>query len=239
MFCKNCGSSIKDGTKFCPKCGKPAAGAGVQSGTDSGIGGVFGFTKAGNGTGAGGGNFSFANAGNSGGMSGISAIRKEAGSRKNLWIILAAVAVVAIVAVLAVWRHNSTRQYSIVGEWESVDLVDMEELIDAAIEAENLSGWQANLVRSAFDAWYVAADNLTFVFYERGDFSITLGGVGISLLDTTYEQMPNGKLNLNFGLNGILKQLPVNEISYDAKCSVGKNKMTIELFGIELKFRRK
>lgn len=27
MFCKKCGAKIKDGTKFCPKCGSPVSPA--------------------------------------------------------------------------------------------------------------------------------------------------------------------------------------------------------------------
>ena len=166
-------------------------------------------------------------------------MQKKAASR-NLWIILAVAAVVVvIVAVLAVRHRNSARQYTIVGEWVSTDLVDMGELVDAVIEAEGFSGWQASLIRTAFSRWYEVLDNVTFVFYERGEFGITVGGIGVDVLEMTYEQMPNGKLNLNFGLTGILKQIPINRISYNAKCRVQKDKMTLELFGLNLKFRRK
>ena len=36
MFCRNCGSEMKDGTKFCPRCGTPAA---AQSSSAQDMGG--------------------------------------------------------------------------------------------------------------------------------------------------------------------------------------------------------
>lgn len=215
MFCKNCGSSVKEGIKFCPKCGKALTQKAVQKS----------------------GSFPFTGAQEAVRMPGAGRIQGNSGNRKKLFVIVAAAAA-AIAILLAVCYRNAHKEYTIVGEWVSTDEVDMGWLIDAVMEENGISGMSAEILLSALAAWYEVSDNLTFVFYERGEFGITVGGIGVSFLETTYEQMPNGKLNLNFGFTGILKQIPIRGLSFHVKCKVGKNKMSMELFGNDLHFRR-
>lgn len=234
MFCKNCGSAVKDGIRFCPKCGNATAGNESRNGGASGAGGEFGFAWEGNGRES----FGYTGTGNAVGTPGAGAVQKKANGGKKLLVIIAAVAVVAAV-LFAVWRHNANKKYSIVGEWVSAGSVDMGVLIDAILEENDISGLWAETFRTALGSWYGVTDNLAFVFYDRGEFGITLGGVGVSVLDTTYELMPNGKLNLNFGFAGILKQIPIKGLSFNVKCKVGKDTMTMEMFGSKFEFQRK
>lgn len=232
MYCKNCGSDIKDGIMFCPKCGKAVAGGESQKGRAFGAGGGFGSVKETGGKGS----FMFPKTGNTGKISG--GVQIKAGSSKKLYMILAAVAA-AVIILFAVLYYNAHRKYSIVGEWVCTDLVDMGDLIDEAMNENGISGLPAEAIKGALSVWYETSGNLAFVFYERGNFEISMGGLGVSVLETTYEQMPNGKLNMNFKFTGILDRIPVDGLSFNVKCKVGKNKMTMVLFGQELEFQRK
>lgn len=237
MFCKNCGSTVQDGIRFCPKCGKATAGRARRNGAASGAGREFGYAGVGSGME----NFGYTGTGNAAGMSGAGGARAKAADANKLFMIVAAVAVVvvAMTVFFAVRRNNADKNASIVGEWVSTSTVDMGGLLDAVLEANGISGMGAQMIRSALDAWYNINDNLALVFYERGDFGITFGGAGVTVLDMTYEQMPNGKLNMNIGFNGILKQIPIKGLSFNVKCKVKKDTMTMEVFGSELQFQRR
>jgi len=204
---------MKDGSKFCPKCGKDASGGGLRPD----------------------------------GMSGFGAAQGKAEGRKIPWKIFAAVAVAAA-AVLAVWYYNASREYSIVGEWESTETVDVGEIMDnwreMAAEDEDVSQQQLSLAENLIGSYLDTSleDNVTLGFYERGEVDISfvgLGALAASFASVTYEQMPNDRLNVNVELKGELgDNLPLRK-TFNLKCKVRKNRMTLYVLGQKIEFRRK
>lgn len=234
MFCKNCGNNILDGKKFCPKCGKEVS---ARAG-GSEIGAPFG-TMA---------------------YQPVSMQSQKKGTdRKRLFIVLCTVvfsAVVVVGSVLAI-RHFPSKstpdilpetvvedteeeQQGIVGEWESEEMVSMQELVDALCESVSIPAWASETISesvSYLDPYMT--QKIGLVFYESGKLQMSGEGIQTEVLfNYGYELMPNQKIHYDIELMGKLAELVPVSLSYNGTCRIDGDQMELDFFGLRLNMIR-
>lgn len=224
MFCKKCGSSMKDDAAFCPKCGEKTGKMKPQ--TSSPV-----LTEM---------PMSF-------GQPMVQQTQNVEQKQKKdfklsedqkkialtVGIVIAVIAVIAGIIVLIIGL--TSKKNTIVGEWKSQDMVDLAGAISELLEAQGIAEWQAELVAAALGT---AADNITMTFTESGNMRIKIGSVSPSIGKFTYEDLGD-EIIINFECDATVFGfgIPIN-LSYTAKYSVDGDSMTLDLFGYRTKFSR-
>lgn len=215
MFCKKCGSTVKDGADFCPKCGErlaPSAGGGMNQ-----AGSLPVLTQTGPGT--------------------LKLQSMNVGANKLL--LIAGGAAVLLVVLFLIFRAASggKAEYSLEGTWTSEDAADIEEAMRSLLINEaGIPDWTVDIIMETTGAEYLGDAYVTFS--EDGSLWFGGGGTGlaVSIGSFSYEKISDSKLMLKYSLS-----LPiVGDISasYQAGYSVSKDRLTLDLFGIKTKFRR-
>ena len=231
MFCKKCGSSIKDDAAFCPKCGemtgkmKPQTTSSVLTGMAMGFGQPM-VQQTQN-------------------LEQKKDFKLSVNQKKmvlTVGIIIIVIAVIAgiialIIGLAANNKEEVEAEYSIVGEWKSEDLMDLEEMWIGILEEGGVSRGVADLALSFTSIGKFAEATFTFTpsgyIYVGDDVSLNFGSF-------SYEDMGNGKMLLKFDasdLSIIGISIPVS-VSYTAKYSVDKDSMTIDFFGYDARLIR-
>lgn len=224
MFCKKCGSSMKDDAAFCPKCGEKTGKMKPQTSSPALMGMPMDF-----------------------GQPMVQQTQnveqkqkkdfKLSKSQKKIaltvGIIIAVIAVIAGIVALIIGLIS--KKNTIVGEWKSQDIVDLADAFSGLLEEQGFSGWEAELISSALG---MAADNITLSFTESGNMRIKIGPVSPSIGKFTYEDLGD-KIVINYECDATVFGIgiPIN-VSYTAKYDVDGDTMTLDLFGYRTKFKR-
>lgn len=216
MFCKKCGSTVRDGAEFCPKCGermsRSAGGSMNQSGSPS----VLSKTDQ-----------------------GASKQKSMNAGTKKLLLIAGGVVVLLIILflILRMVSGGGKESYSLEGTWTSEDAADIEEAIRSLLINEaGIPDWTVDMIMEATGVEYLGDAYVTFS--EDGSLWFGDGGTGMafSIGSFSYEKTGDGTLMLKYSLS-----LPfVGDVtaSYQANYSVSKDRLTLDLFGIQTRFRR-
>lgn len=224
MFCKKCGSNIKDDAAFCPKCGektgkmKPQTASPVLTEMPMSFGQPM--------------------------MQQTQNVEQKQkkdfklseDQKKIALTVGIVIAVIAVIAgIIALIIGLTSKKNTIVGEWKSQDMVDLADAISGLLEAQGFSGWEAELVSGALG---MAADKVTLTFTESGNMRIKIGSVSPSIGKFTYEDLGD-EIIINFECDATVFGfgIPIN-FSYTAKYDVDGDTMTLDLFGYRTKFKR-
>lgn len=224
MFCKKCGSNIKDDAAFCPKCGertgkmKPQTAPPVLTGMPMSFGQPM------------------AQQTQTVGQKPEKRFNLSESQKKLMMKIGIAVVIVAvIVGIIAMIVNLVSKKNTIVGEWKSQDLVDLADAFEGLLEAEGFSGWEAELVVGVLG---IAADEITMTFTESGRVDLKIGGFSVNVGTFTYEDMGD-EVALNYDCDASVFGIGIPiHLSYTAKYNVDGDTMTLDLFGYRTKFRR-
>lgn len=229
MFCKSCGAEIQDGAEFCPKCGKRTLGA-IASPT--------GNIPSGS-------SFSLPSIGSQGQQPKQAASRKAGGNAPSKKVIVLAAAFIVVAAVIlagamALRRGGSKKDYSVVGVWQSNDsnLSQLEDCIVGLMVTEG--GCPETIAYMIMDELGLGwLDEITLTLTESGRIYIGARDVSVGVGTITYEDMGNGRLLLSFTADvSVFGTGTSVTVSYNAKYSVDKDSMTLDLFGCKLDFDR-
>lgn len=209
MFCNGCGSNIKDGTVFCPKCGQRLKKLPEESRA---------FTSA------------VPNAPQK--QLSVLQIHKKA------VIVVAGIVVILLILILAISKRGSGEDreaYSLVGIWTSEDAVNLENAVSKLLSEEaGLPDWAIDTVMELTGISYLS--DVTVTFDEYGGLRVGGGGIAVTVGTFSYEKINDNTLSLKYALDVPI----VGEVSiaYQAKYSLGKDRLTLDLFGVKAKFRR-
>lgn len=219
MFCKKCGKEVKDGAGFCPKCGEKVNAVSGQAQAPAAMGAGMAWT-------------------------GASAVpvqtQKKPGltdEQKKGIVIAAGAAVVALVLILLVVRllRGGNESYSLVGTWNSEDAVNLEKAIANLLSEEaELDDWAIDGIMEM--TGLSSLGDVTVTFDEDG--SLWIGGEDISFTIGVFSYQ---KINKNTLMLKLTLDVPVvGELSasYRAKYSLGKDSLTLDLFGAKAEFTR-
>ena len=218
MFCKKCGSSIKDGSGFCPKCGEKVSTVSNQAPGGMGPGMPW---------------------------AGVQPVQMPAqkkpgltdGQKKMIPIVAGVIVVLfLLIAVIPkLGRGGGEASYSLSGTWSSEDAVNLEKAISGLLSEEaGLDDWVIEGVMEVTGLSYLG--DLTVTFDESGGLWIGGTGLSVSVGSFTYQKISDDMLMLKYALNvPIVGEIAV---SYRAKYTLGKDRLTLDLFGVKAKFRR-
>ena len=164
------------------------------------------------------------------------------GNRKKiLWMAAAAILLVAavLIAVKVLDGSKKEKEYSVVGEWNSRDLMNVEAMFVDILETEvGLDFTTAQAV-----AEFLGLDDeravLTFWFMDSGAIDLSAGGLSIGGNPLSYEILDKDTMLLRFEMNVDLwaVTIPIN-ISYTADYKVTEDRLTLDLFGYKVTFDR-
>lgn len=216
MYCKKCGNDIKDGASFCPKCGEKVE---VLSGkTPASM--QPGMPWAGTGT--------------------LPAQKKPGltgGQKKVTGIAVGAVVVVLLLIFLIsrLGRGEEQVVYSLTGTWYSEDAVNLENAISSLLsEKAGLEGWIVDSVMEMTGLSYLG--DITVTFDESGGLWLGGGGLAITIGSFSYQKIDDNTLMLKYAIDvPVVGEIAV---SYQAKYTLDKDRLTLDLFGQKAKFRR-
>lgn len=216
MYCKKCGNDIKDGVGFCPKCGEKVeafsgkAPANMQPG----------MSWAGTGT--------------------LPAQKKPGltGGQKKMIVIAAGVVVVVLLLIFLIPRLGRGEEqvvYSLTGTWYSEDAVNLENAISGLLSEEaGLEDWIVDSVMEMTGLSYLG--DITVTFDESGGLWLGGGGLAITIGSFSYQKMEDNTLMLKYAIDvPVVGEIAV---SYQAKYTLDKDSLTLDLFGQKAKFRR-
>lgn len=222
MFCKNCGSNIKDGAGFCPKCGSSTGMAAPSVG--SGIPQEFQMT--------------------------LNRSDTRATSRRNTgeaWkkllpvfgIVLAAILVVVGIAAVAAHIRGAGEpepeiEYTIMGDWVSTEDHSLVDALVNLMEKEGIGDMANSVVQlMGLDG----KGRIGLCFAESGNMYLGVDKVFVSIGAFSYEEIGKGSvmMNYNLDLNAWGFNVPIS-LSYKAKYRVDEVGLTLDLFGEEINF---
>lgn len=212
MFCKSCGSNIKDGVAFCPKCGSSTGTKIITAPAESGIPQEFQMTLP------------------SLGEKEKNVRKTENAGKKRILVFAIALAVV-IVAVVGISSLTASK-YTIVGEWISTEEGSLVNVLANMLKEEGLN--VDGLIRlMGLDG--VGRINLQFT--ENGNMYLGISNVFPSVGSFTYEDL-GGKsvmINYNLDVSAYGFGVPIS-LSYRAKYRIDKDGLSIDLFGKTFEF---
>lgn len=222
MFCNKCGKEIAGQARFCPICGQECAPKKED----------FVFQ-------------SYVDTANQNPKKENLKISLE--DRKRLLQIAGIAAAIILVLVLVVVcihhfvsgksAEEASENFTIVGEWKSVTLMDMGEIFETALVSE--AGLSEGIAETVVELSGIDnMEEIALTFTEGGNIYISSHGVGVGLGSMTYELLGD-KVCLQYSLDASAFgfNMPIN-ISYTGKYKVDKDGMSLELFGYEMKFVR-
>lgn len=167
---------------------------------------------------------------------------------KKKLIIIAGITVVAfaviigIIVLISKFIPNNKREmeaeYSVVGEWKSEDLIDLEDIFEEIMEESGVPSWATAKVVSMLGMDKIGEVTLTFT--PNGSIYIGTGGVSITAAHFSYEDLGNSKMMLMVDASEISilgTSIPIG-VSYTSEYSVSKDTMVLDFFGYEAKFIR-
>lgn len=221
--CKKCGNTVRDNACFCPKCGtkiqNPASKQDsfpnfVSGGFQTDYNSPIGHKKAG----------------------------WNVAQKRNLMIaisvLMGVVLLVIGIRVLGNGKDNEkeNEKYSLIGTWYSEDTVNLEKGIREVLEDKaGLSNGMIDAVMELSGLDYLG--DIAITFTESGGMRFSASKVSFEVGKFSYEDIGNNTMLLKYGL-----QVPVVgdiSIAYEAKYTLKKDSLTLDLFGVETKFRRK
>ncbi len=213
MFCKKCGSTVKDGADFCPKCGERlnhSKGSMSLSGSPSVLT-----------------------------QTALGALKLQTMNVKGKKLLITGGIVTLLVVLFLIFQMISgggKASYSLEGTWTSEDAADIENAMrNLMLNEAGIPEWTVDMIMETTGAEYLGDAYVTFS--EDGGLWFGGGtGLAVSIGSFSYEKISDSALMLKYSLS-----LPfVGDISasYQAKYSVSKDKLTLDLFGIRAKFRR-
>lgn len=243
MFCDKCGSQIKDGAQFCPKCGKKTGKAHMQTGKSA----APGVPSAGWGMGA---DLSKVNpiqnpmfSMNPAQNQNTSAAKREIPQKAIMYgvIALAAVCFIAVLGIVVGVLLKNGQKHSVTGEWISDESVDMGNVLkEFLIEECDCGEWTAEQLVSLAGINEEGGLAVTFSG-SSGKIRLGVDDVSFGLNMFSYDDLGNGRMSLNLDLSSIPVvgvALPAS-VSYTAKYEVSKDKLVIDFFGTKIHFTRR
>lgn len=229
MFCKNCGSNIKEGSGFCPKCGS-SIGAAVPAGGGMPLQGFQMMSER---------------------PEEKATSRREMGNAgKKIVLILCIVlaAVVVIAGIVALVSHllkaeepeieytaeEPEIEYTIIGEWVSTEDGSLVNALAALLEEKDMG----NMADSMIEFMGLGGKgNINLCFTENGNMYLGMDNVFPRVGSFTYEDMGGNSvmMNYNLDLSAYGFNVPLS-LSYKAKYRVNEDGLTIDLFGEKVDF---
>jgi len=210
MFCKKCGQEIKEGVKYCPKCGNE---------TESTLSPARAGSQA----------IQFQQSGRS---------DQKKNNRKRIVYLCTAVAVIVLAGIIIglLIKKKQDEEATIIGEWVSDDLVNLEDAIENILEGAGVPSLAADLVKLTSLG---RLGELTLTFTNSGEILAGMDGMSLGVGKITYEEISEGRLLLKFELDASIlgTSIPI-EAGYTADYTVSKNSMEIDFFGCEISFTR-
>lgn len=229
MFCKNCGSNVKDGASFCPQCGSsisvatPLAGGWNPQGLQTTAYSVETERKA------------------------------STSSRKFLpvlGIVLAVIAVVAVVTVVGIAvvvkivavganafrtaEEQLQAEYTIVGDWVSPEDHSLVDVLTNMLAEQGLGDVAGSVVQAmGLDG----KGQIGLCFTENGKMYLGVDDVYVSIGSFSYEDMGGNHVMMNYSLDfsAFGFNVPI-ALSYKARYQVDRDSLTLDLFGEEIDF---
>lgn len=191
MYCKKCGGKIQDGVNICPTCGM--IGDSISSM-----------------------NFYSAD------LSDNKSYVQKRPKKKKKSIIVAVIICLLIVSFgvggFVLW--NNSRTYEVTGEWRSLDLIQLDDIIvQTLVEDAGIEEW---LAVSIVDLLQLdAAKDFTFTFTPSGKILIGYNGESSDLVgDIFYEELGDNKMTLTYD-NEI--EIPIPAINLTIPIKFSKN----------------
>lgn len=236
MFCKKCGQEIKVGVKYCPKCGNEV-GSGlpqIQRGSQAGssyqpvqsvrfdLNGQFQQNSQPK---------QDSNKGNE--------------NNKRILFLCIGITVIVLAAVLiALFVRGRDKEpeeedveVSLVGEWKSDDIVNLEAYMRNILIEEGVPSIAAGYVIElmGMDSW----SELTLTFTNSGSILVGMDGVSLSVGTFTYEELSEGRLLLNYQLNASVlgTSIPIS-IVRTGDYTLNGNSLEMEFFDCWISFTR-
>lgn len=222
MFCKNCGSDIKEGAAFCPKCGSGIAKKEMSFGLEPVI------KKADEEV--------------------VSGKKMEIPFEKIFPVACIALAVVVVIAgivALAVRAHQAKAEeieYTIVGDWISADDSNLGDILTDFMEENGMGSIAGGVVKLL---GFEERGKINLCFNENGNMNLGIDNIFPKVGELTYEDhggsvMMNFSIDIDssvsvFGLDFGVNTGPI-AISYKAKYRVDQDGLLLDLFGKQLLF---
>lgn len=236
MFCKKCGQELKAGVKYCQKCGNEV-GSGLpqmQGGSQAGstyqpvqpvrfdLNGQFRRNSQPK---------QDSNKGNE--------------NNKRILFLCVGIAVIVLAVVLIALfvrgRNEETEEeeaeVSLVGEWKSDDIVNLEAYMRDILIEEGVPsiavGWV--IEQMGMDS----LGELTLTLTNSGTILAGMDGVSLSVGTFTYEELSEGRLLLSYQLNASIlgTSLPIS-ITYTADYTLERDSLEMDFFGCWISFTR-
>lgn len=188
------------------------------------------------------GSMDFSMAGSGADSSGAGKPSGTGGNRKKvLW--MAAMAILLVIAVLIAVKvlgsSKKEKEYSVVGEWNSRDLMNLTDMFVEVLETQ--VGLDFTTAREVAEV--LGLDDgqaaLTFWFTDSGVIHLSVDGLSIGGDPLSYEILDEDTMLLRFEMNVNLwaATIPIN-ISYTADYKVTEDRLTLDLFGYRVIFDR-
>lgn len=188
------------------------------------------------------GSMDFSMAGSGADSSGAGKPSGAGGNRKKvLWMAVAAILLViaALIAVKALGGSKKEKEYSVVGEWNSRDLMNLEDMFVDILETQ--VGLDFSTARAVAELLGMDDEQavITFWFTDSGAIHLSAGGLSIGGDPLSYEILDKDTMLLRFAMNVDLwaTTIPIN-ISYTADYKVTEDRLTLDLFGYKVTFDR-
>ena len=161
--------------------------------------------------------------------------------KKVLWMAIAFILLVTavLIAVKALGGLKKEKEYSIIGEWNSRDLMNLEDMFVDILETQvGLDFTTAEAVAEVLGLDDGRAA-LTFWFMDSGAIHLSAGGFSIGGDPLNYEILDKDTMLLRFEMNVDLwaATIPIN-LSYTADYKVTEDQLTLDLFGYKVTFDR-
>lgn len=158
---------------------------------------------------------------------------------QTLIVCVAGILLAALLLFLIIKVIQATHKYSVVGEWSSEDILELEEMITKTlIEETGLADW---VVQDVIDLIGLDDDEslITLRFTESGNVRISIGGVSAGFGSLTYEVLGKHKILIRYQaeISALSVNVPI-DLSIEVGYKVGKKQMTLELFGYKATFKR-
>ncbi|MCM1386628.1 MAG: zinc-ribbon domain-containing protein [Bacillus sp. (in: Bacteria)] len=226
MFCKKCGQKIKDGVKYCPKCGNETGSVlpQMQAG-----GQPLSFQQS----------VSFRQS---------SPVQQEKRTDKGkaidrrilfvgIGIAVIVLAAVIIGLIMKAGQEDSEEDATIIGEWISDDFVNMGTYMEDVFEEVGVPDWAIDFVME--QTGLNTMGTLTLTFTGSGKILLGVDGVSMSFGSMTYEELREGRIVLKYDVNATVLGfgVPVS-VAYTSDYTIDKDSMEMDFFGCKIKFSR-
>lgn len=188
MYCKKCGGKIQDGVNICPTCGMIGDAISPMNFYSTDL------------------------------SDNESHVQKRPDKKKSIIVAVIICLLIVFLGVGGFVLWNNSRTYEVAGEWRSLDLIQLDDIIvqtlveDAGIE-EEIAVYIVDLLHLE------EAKDVTFTFTPSGKILIGYnGGTGHVLGDISYEELGDNKMTLTYD-----NEITIPVINYTIPIKFSKN----------------